>query len=234
VKTRILVAFLLACSPAAQAQDQVLGLLSLPKVFGTGACDPFVPGEITLYAAPDSGVVVGFVRVASYWTFHAAGGCGGLNVNVHSSATGSISELPTQEYDYEAPAAIVVEQRGRWFKVRLSDGAGWLRASERNEYLPLEELLIDGLTYLTGAFDGRLAASPGAADLEAERERLSPGRPVRVVESRRVGDQLWVHVEVWSHSVCESLEEPSVTEAGWLPAHAASGEPTVWFFSRGC
>ena len=37
-----------------------------------------------------------------------------------------------------------------------------------------------------------------------------------------------------SHSICQSAEAPTVTARGWVPAHAGSGEPTVWFFSRGC
>jgi hypothetical protein len=224
----------LACAPAAWAQDQVLGLLSLPEVFGSGACDKFTPAEITLYAAPDSEPAVGSIRVDQYWTFYAAGGCEGLMVNVHRAGTGGVGELPTREYEYEAPAAIVLQRRGSWFKIRLVDGAAWLMASQRDEYFPLERLLTDGLTYLTDASDGVLASSPGVEGREALRERVVSGRPVRVVEFRQVDGRLWVHIDVMSHSICESAVDPSVTARGWLPAHAASGEPTVWFFSRGC
>jgi hypothetical protein len=57
---------------------------------------------------------------------------------------------------------------------------------------------------------------------------------VRVVEFRRVDDRLWVRVEVLSHSICESTQEPAITARGWMRAHAPSGEPTIWFYSRGC
>ena len=62
-----------------------------------------------------------------------------------------------------------------------------------------------------------------------------PGAPVRVLEWRERGDQTWLHVAVMSHSVCEfAAGPPEVVSLGWLPAHAESGEPTVWFASRGC
>jgi hypothetical protein len=230
----VLTAWLLAAPWAAQVQDRVAGLLALPEVFGAGACDRFTPEIITLYAAPDSRQVVGSIRVDTYWTFHERGGCEGLVVNVHRAGAGRVGEFPTREYEYEAPAAIVLEQRGRWFRVRLPDGAAWLRASQRDEFLPLERLLPDRLTYLTSAWDGRLAALPGAVMTPVERSRPGADVHVRLVELRRVGDDLWVHVEVLSHSGCESAEEPGVTARGWLPAHAPSGEPTIWFFSRGC
>jgi len=47
------------------------------------------------------------------------------------------------------------------------------------------------------------------------------------------GDDLWIDVEVLSASPCTS-DAPRVVAKGWLRAHAASGEPVVWFFSRGC
>jgi hypothetical protein len=43
-----------------------------------------------------------------------------------------------------------------------------------------------------------------------------------------------VHLEVMSHSICRSAEQPAVVGNGWMPAHSSTGEPTVWFFSRGC
>lgn len=233
MKTWVLVVCLLAFPAALRAQDQVVGLLSLPEVFGAGACDKFAPGEIALHAAPESEAVIGSIQVDRYWTFHAMGGCEGLIVNVHMSGTHSVSELPTREFAYAAPAAIVLQRRGRWFKVRLGDGAAWLQASQQDDYFPLEELFTDRLTYVTDASDGHLAASPGATR-EAGGDSVASGRHVRVGEFHRAGDQLWVYVEVLSDSICESTGEPEVTARGWMPAHAASGEPTIWFSSRGC
>ena len=75
---------------------------------------------------------------------------------------------------------------------------------------------------------------------DAERERLAHGSwgpefdDVRVVESRRVGDELWFHVEFLDHSECRGPDAPTVVRRGWIPAHSRSGKATVWFSSRGC
>jgi hypothetical protein len=215
-----------------EVQDKLLGLLALPEVFGAGACDKFTPAEIPLYAAPDSGTIVGSIRVDQYWTFHDVGGCEGLTVNVHRSDGRGVRELPVEEHAYEDPGAVVLEQRGRWFKVRLADGAAWLHASPRAEYLSLERLLEDGLTYLTDHWDGRLAKAPDTPSLEVPGPKAE--RAVRVIGFQDHRGQLWVDVAVLSHSPCTSSEEPRVDARGWLPAHAVSGEPTIWFYSRGC
>jgi hypothetical protein len=74
-----------------------------------------------------------------------------------------------------------------------------------------------------------------------ERERLARevwGREhddVRVKAVREVDGALWLDVELMSHSTCGSrFDEPIVKARGWIPAHAPSGEPTVWYSARGC
>jgi hypothetical protein len=75
---------------------------------------------------------------------------------------GSVGELPTDEYEEEEPhAAVVVKTRGRWFKLRLTDGAAWFQASAEDRYYPLEELLGRRPAYLTEAWDRTLAATAG-------------------------------------------------------------------------
>ena len=217
---------------AAVRQDKLIGLLSLPEVFGAGACDKFTPATVPLYAMPDFGPTVASIRVDQYWTFQDVGGCEGLIVNVHSSGRQGIQPLPMMEYTYEAPAAIVLEQRGRWFRVRLTDEDAWLHASERAEYFSLERLLTKGLTYLSEGWDGRLAQSPGESGEELRGAR--PDLPVQVFGFRQHDGELWVEAAVLSHSICESNEEPRVSARGWLPAYARSGEPAIWFYPRGC
>ena len=237
VRAGVLLTLVLATAQHARAADQVIGLLSLPEVFGNGACDKFTPAQVPLYSSPDAGRVVGTIRVNRHWTFHLLGGCEGLKVSVHREGSGQLSELPTREYEYEVPAAIVLQQRAPWFRVRLHDGTAWLRASKLDRFFPLRRLLTDGLTYLTEEWDGRLAASPGSIRRAARRGILHADRQVtaaRVAGFRLVGHQLWVDVEVLSESRCTSADEPKVVARGWLPAHASSGEPAVWFSSRGC
>ena len=225
------VLLLLAFTPALQAQERVIGLLSLPDVFGDGPCQRFVAREVALYAAPDSQRQVGSIRVDRHWNFPQEGGCEGLEVGVHFTNPLRHSALPTEEYDYEAPGAVVLEARGEWFKVRLSGGTAWLRASRTSAFFPLPRLLASHPAHLTDAFDGRLAASPGGA-LSTRSDSLA--RHVNVSGFREVAGRLWIEVEVMSWSLCESVEKPTILARGWLPAHAPSGKPSVWFSSRGC
>ena len=230
----VIAAAMLAYAPAASAADRVIGLLSLPEVFGRTACDKFTPEEVALYEVPD-GQRVGSIRVDRYWTFHPDGGCAGLVVNVHRDGRSGVSSLPTREFEYEAPAVVVLERRRNWFRVRLSDGSAWLKASSQDEFFTLEQLLRDRLGYLTEEWDQRLASAPAAPLHKVTVEATAAGpREVRVVEFRRAGDELWVHVEVLRESGCVSQGEPVVVARGWVRALAASGEPAVWFHARGC
>ena len=225
----VLVWSLFPFSPSEAAQDRVLGLLTMPELFGQESCEKFVPAEVALYSAPESRRV-GSLRVKD--TEGTPAHCW-LPVTVHLQGDPRVNQMPTREYEYEAPAAIVLEQRGRWFRVQLVEGSTWVHASTRDEYLPLEKLLTDGLTYLTEASDGRLSASPGGAP-PVDRERFAAARPVRVQGFQRVGDRLWIQIQVMTHSICTSIDEPKIEAEGWVPAHARSGEPTVWLYSRGC
>ena len=222
----------LASSSVAHAQDRVIGLLTLPEVFGAGPCDRFTPLDVPLYAEAEGKTGVGSIRVATPWTFPADGGCAGLMVHVYANGR-SLGDLPAAEYDYEAPAAIVVGQRGRSFNVRIPGGTAWVRASNRDEFRSLQQLLQDGLAYVTDAASGELLAVPGDAG-NALPPRVRPGRSVRVVGFRQVKDVLWVDIELMSGSPCQAAGDPTVVARGWLPAHATSGEPTIWFHSRGC
>ena len=42
------------------------------------------------------------------------------------------------EYAYEEPGAVVLERRGKWFRVRLNSGSAWLEASAQDEFYGLE------------------------------------------------------------------------------------------------
>jgi hypothetical protein len=149
-------------------------------------------------------------------------------------------ELPTREIGYEEPAAIVlgVADRG-WYRIQLSDSAAaWVHASDPRQFQPITSLLAEALTFLTDAWDGRLASAPDAPLLSP---MLSPtlggatsGRPVRVRGFQDVNRRTWVQVDVLTSSACEEAGTPQVLATGWLPLHAPSGAPTVWFRSRGC
>jgi hypothetical protein len=63
VRWPVFLSLVLAATPAAQRGKPVIGLLTLPEVFGDGPCGDFVPQDITLYAGSESTEVVGAIRV---------------------------------------------------------------------------------------------------------------------------------------------------------------------------
>ena len=215
----------------AHAQDRVLGLLTLPEVFGGAACTPFEPRPVPLYAEPASKREVASIHVDQYWSFAPHGGCEGLEVSVHRGS--AKAELPTREYAYEAPAVIALDERNGWFKIRLGDGAAWVAPARHHQFMPLSELFDQALTAITDQFTGRLRREPGG---EMIGERWTEYQDVRVLEVRRVSDRQWLHVEVMSHNICDANinVEPRAIAKGWMPAHSDTGEPTVWFSARGC
>jgi hypothetical protein len=230
-----LVALLLSSallSQPALAQERVIGLLALPEVFGGGPCDRFTPRPLELRATPQ-GPVVGTVLVVKPWTHHSNGGCEGLEVGVRAPRAATVQQLPTMEYAYEEPGAVVLERRGKWFRVRLSDGSAWLEASAQDEFYGLEQLFEDSLTYLTEAWSGQVAASPGSAGRPAKLPRRAADQPVRVRRASREKEGLWFFVDIMSHA-CEGDGEPTVVDQGWVPAYGKADAPTIWFHSRGC
>jgi hypothetical protein len=114
---------------------------------------------------------------------------------------------------------IVRERRAGWFRVALTEETegeplpAWVQASRIWRF--------------------RAAAS------EAEQLRLATGAwgrgdpDVRTLGTRRIGDVLWVEIEVLNHSFCVG-QDPVVRERGWIPAHAPSGAINIWYSSRGC
>ncbi|MCP1726575.1 hypothetical protein J2T60_000540 [Natronospira proteinivora] len=116
MRMALLVGFLLTSVPALASQDRVVGLLTLPEVFGDGPCHEFQPRDVSLYAGLGAEQVMGVLRVDRYWTFPEAGGCEGLVVNAHTDQGESVKELPSEEYDYQSPAVIVLQAQDPWFQ----------------------------------------------------------------------------------------------------------------------
>jgi hypothetical protein len=223
---------LLPASAMAQQRPQVVGLLALPEVFGNDACDHFTPQDVPLYGTPESVRMVGVIRVDKASTDSDNGGCEGLSVGVHMTGTAASDPLPTKEYGYEEPGAIVLARQNGWFLIRLAAGSAWVRSTPRDTFHPLEQLLLDSLTYLTESWDGRLAPSAGAQGRPARTEARSSQLAVRVIRSQRFRGELWFDLEV----ITSPCEDPNVKalDRGWVPAHTTSGEPVIWFYSRGC
>lgn len=231
MKRLLIVGAVMLTALPALAQERTLGLLSLPEVFGPRQCAPFEPQQVALHASPNDGNPFAFVRVDQNRSFAPHGGCEGLEVSVHQGARRS--PLPTLEFDYEMPGAIVVEQRDGWFKIRLADRSAWVKSSPANHFMALSDLYEEflGVTTISESFAGRLTSNAGSTTGPIM-PAVAAGQPVRVVEIR----DSWVQVEVLSNSACTAADDgpPEIIATGWLPLHDREGKPTVWFSSRGC
>jgi hypothetical protein len=145
-------------------------------------------------------------------------------------------DVIAEEIGYEEPAIAVWRVAHPWYLVAANDSLrGWIRIPDGASVVPLADLLMERLAYLTGAWDGTLSATPGRGTPVAVVgvTRDDGEASVSVQGARMVGDTLWVHVQVHDQSPCESTGDPKVIGDGWVRAWT-SGKPTVWYYSRGC
>jgi len=149
----------------------------------------------------------------------------------------SPDDLEAREYAYEALGASVFGQSGSWYLLAVGrDSArvlGWISARHTGAFHSLEELLRNGLAYLTADWDERLYTTPGGPPI-AHRPAGSGNRDINVTQTHMSGGILWLEVELLTPGRCSSRTEPGVTARGWTPAHSPTGQPNAWFHSRGC
>lgn len=239
MKSYVAIALILCCSVATSASFEhaagLAGLLQLPEVFGSEPCDRFKSSPIDLFASPEASIPVGQIYVASPWSYPAAGGCEGLSVRVKRAASAADEELPTLEYAYEQPAAIVVSRKGSRFELALATGTAWMNVTDPSRFLPVEKLLSDGLLYLrSGSLkhlyhppsdSGTLLPVVGRSDVEL---------PVKLLSYAWISERLWLNVQLQHLDECSQESTGLQPLAGWLPFHGKDGRPTLWFRSRGC
>jgi len=138
--------------------------------------------------------------------------------------------LPVLEDDYEERVFVVVERSGRWVRIRLDKGTGWILLSNRDELVLYEELVMGRLAELTRDWDGRIHSRPGGRS----RRLAGVSQPsVTVEDSRRVDGKLWFRVRVLAESPCRA-REPRELANGWVRGYSNQRQPTVRHFSRGC
>jgi len=226
----ILIVGLLSPQDGPPFASPVIGLLTLPEVFGEEPCKPFEPRDVLLYAQPRDLRPVASIHVDRPWSFPRDGGCEDLQVRVHPTNRPP-EPLPEREYDYEMPAAIVAARDDDWFQIHTLSGPLWTRRPDDRGYLSLAALLSEErATYLTRDWDRLMYATPGGAQIQVP--PLAPLPSVRVLQRQYRSDELWLFLETTSGCVVEPAVVP--TTRGWVRASARDGSPAVWFHARGC
>jgi hypothetical protein len=204
-----------AAQPPGGGAGPVLGIVEIPEMFAsdsqTGRVTPIA--ALTVYSTPSDNSKV-------------------------AAIISSPDAIDTAEYGYEELGALVYGRDRGYYSIRTARGVAWLSPHDAGPFHAYETLVGTGLTFLTDAWDGVVTTSPGSSDpIHVSPRSRSPGgndEDVRVNGFRTVGGKLWLQIDVMSHSFCESQDPPAVKARGWVPAHDASGAPTVWFYSRGC
>ena len=149
-------------------------------------------------------------------------------------------ELAGAEYSYEASGAIVSEQWGNWFRVASQHGqSGWVGPDHIGTFHPLQNLLLEHLSYLNERWDGLIFEEPAplspARGIDATwRNHLGREVSIEVVGDRWTNGYLWIEVVILSGSPCAAAEKPAALGRGWVRAHDTLGRPSAWFYSRGC
>jgi hypothetical protein len=187
---------------------RLVGLVEIPSLLG-GSEPPRSSSLVSLRAEPSSTAVV------------------------ICTARGA-ADLETREHGYEELSAVVYEVRDRWYGIRCpsSPQLVWLSPADAGTFRPLEELVQHGLAYLTADWDRRLYRKPGSTSHVVRLDEQQPD--VTVADSTVVNGKLWFLVVVFGRGRCTIDEPAAVLDAGWIPAHAASGNVAAWFYSRGC
>ena len=192
----------------AGASPRLAGLVEIPSVLGP---QKSAPAAVTLRTGPSAAAPAACV--------------------IRTAA-----DLETREHGYEELSGVVYESKPGWYGLRCrgADGVAWLAASDAGTYRGLDELVKDGLAYLTNDWDRNLYQRPHAT-APSHRARVEADAPdITVADTAMVDDELWLLVVVYGPGRCTPDEPGPVLDAGWTPAHSTAGAVTAWFYSRGC
>ena len=223
-----------------QTEERVVGLLEVPEILGEVECKDFKPRSLSFYASPSKAQPAAGTIEARPYRPPEDPDCYFPKVVVRRAAVRtSEEELPNEEVGYEMKAAVVYERNGRWFRIALSKGSGWIEREGTMEFLPYPAGLVsdDHLTYLRQDWDGTLWSTPGTASAAPAPRGWQVYRarnlPIRVLATRTVGSDVWIQIRFETDEVCGRTLEGVTPLQGWIPAYREKAT-SVWFHSRGC
>lgn len=221
----------------AEEPGRVIGLLALPQLFGSAddVCDRNESQPVAIFDSVDSESPVGQIRVDRPWEFPAEGGCMGREIGVHVPADGEGQRLPTEEYGYETPGAVVRGRGEDRYEIDLGKSTGWIEPRADAVFYPFEDLVRNRKTYLTDVWGGQLCAGPGGeGPCHAFRSDSDFGMLVDVLDVRTENGEYWLEIEIPAEHLCGRAPPNTPKKTGWVPGHDTGGRPVVWFYSRGC
>jgi len=242
----VLALTLLLLSPAAfgyfEQASGVIGILKLPEIFGGSPCDGFKPRDTPIFQSPDSVQPFGkiFIVKPKQWLHPSdvEGACEHV-ASVQGSTTDPTADrgaLPTLEYAYSENGAIVINQNGPWFEIALHKGSAWVKVQNMADFLPVEKLLKEHLTYLRVDLPILIYNNPDQTTKfkAVKAKNTFSNISAEVLAFSRVEGKLWVKVKTHQVDPCDGNKNSIAPILGWLPFHNPQGQPTVWFASRGC
>ena len=242
---RRLAALLLAAVASAAANerlpvapDRIVALLAMP-LFGEHGCALREPKSVPLYADAALARPIGRLHAAAA---DADVDCAAPRLSWHLETPAAAGgELPTEEFDYERPGAIVLETRGQAARVALAARkSAWVGVGRDMRVLRLAGLYRDALTYIDHDWVGALYTVPNDRSTRHAIDakwvhRIGRVNVVKVLRVRELPDNTWIEIELGPAAPgCADSPEPLPVQRGWVPAYARSGWPLVWFHSRGC
>jgi len=224
-----------------QTEERVVGLLRLPEIYGDYPCQAFEAKRVNVYTeASSEHTPLAVIERVNPILPPERPDCDSPIVVVRRSGVVSGTEpFPSDESGEDFTTAVVYERSGRWFRIALSKGSGWIQRDNDDGFLPYPEILISESfqTYLRPGWDGNLWREPGVGSAmpapDSWRTHRSEEIPVRITTSRKVGNDIWIRIR-FETEVCGKSMGSLPSLEGWIPAHRASRATSVWFYSRGC
>lgn len=200
----------------------------VPGFFTYNGCSTPAVAPVAVFATPARARKIGEIRWGMAGTPSSLQYCLPFIYLPQQSCPRGV--VPVLEDGYEERVFVVVERSGRWARIRLDQGTGWILLAKGDELIPYDELVMDRMAALTDAWDGRIYSQPGGRS----RKLAGGSRPdVTVEDSRRVDGKLWLKVRVLADSPCEA-REPRTLARGWVRGYSNTRQPTVRHYSRGC
>lgn len=234
IKFRVTLSWNPEYPPGIEREERWLGLLRIPEIWGN--LDDFdAPMKtVPVYAEARSNADrIGTLENSSR-PFVSGGRLFAGEAQFHPADTAFLpQDVPSHQISYAEPAATVLERNGRWFRIDLASGSGWIERPGTISFETYEQLVKEIHPHLTEDWNGKLWRQPGRDQFEPGPEwRTAAGAnvPAAVLEWREVGGEAWIKVRLTTDPLCTpTLPDKMPAAEGWLPAYWPSGRVSVWY-----